>query len=434
MKKFHKLLIVLNVLVLAATGLVILRISDLRHDCAMENAALYWGEGEEYAQVSFYYSVLGGFTPTDAYSKRVLVEKELKSQGVTFEEGEGCKWIDCAYGEITAHCLSESNRKTDAVVTGVWGDFFTFHPETLITGSYIYPDTANYDVAVLDDLSSWRLFGSCDTVGLNFMIGDKLFRVVGVIEAPTDKTELKAYGSDPHIYIPADAMPLISDSAKLTVYEMCIPEKVRNFGTTIASKVDKDAFDAGNVVDQTRRFDLIELVATHKNIPETAIVRAGFSYPWFENLARMGELQARILAFPAALALLITAFSLVVLMFESAKGAGLLARKAYGRFDNERQKKLSKIYYKTHKTPEEREKEQLEQEAAEREARRLQAKKKPIPPRADNIPAPPSPDPGEADKAPVIPEETHDEPAEQPEAADESAPADTGNETAPSGE
>lgn len=388
MRTTYKILIVINVLILIVTACVVLRIQDLRRDCAMESAAQSWGDGAKYAQVSFYYSIINGFTTQKAYTKRSEVEKELRAQGVIEKNEETRKWIDCAYGETTLQCLSESGRKTDAVVTGIWGEFFVFHPEKLIFGSYIDSDVKNYDVVVLDDLAAWRLFGSVDCVGLNTMIGDKLFRVVGVIESPTDKTETKAYGKDPHVYIPADALQILKEGAQLSVYEVCVPEKVKGFGMTVAEDVDKETYSAGNVVDQTRRFDIVELVTTYNKIPETALVSAGFSYPWFENLARMGELQARIIAYPTALALIVTAVSLVVLMFEAAKGFGRLAGKVRGRYDRAYQKKLKKEYYKTHMTPEEREKAEEEQRRQEEEERKRRRSQKPIPPStAGMIPA-----------------------------------------------
>ena len=114
-----------------------------------------------------------------------------------------------------------------------------------------------------------------------------------------------------------------------------------------ATEVAKNEFtEQAEIVDQTGRFDIVKLVKGFKSLPESVMVKKGFIYPWFENSVRAAELKARMLAFPMAIVLIISAVSLVYLLFVTAKAIGRFFRFIAGKLDDVKQKKLRKEYEK----------------------------------------------------------------------------------------
>lgn len=352
MKTEIKVLIAVNVLILIFTACTLLRINYLKEHYALDGAASSWGNGSvKYTQESVYFSGSEGKSEVDAFMLRRQMEKTLKDQAALSDDAAGRQWIDCAYAE-TETSIYNGRVYTDVIATGVWGDYFVFHPEELLYGSYFSESDPNIDIIVLDDLASWNMFGSMDTVGREVLINGRNYRIRGVVRAPDiqDRIARTAYGVKPHVYVPYQAMKDFSPYSALSVYEYCIPEKVRDFGRIVAEEVFKTQYDKGNTVEQSKRFDLIELVKGVRDIPTTAMRISTFAYPWSENTVRAAELEARILAFPTALLLIITACSTVALMFAAAKGMGAIAKRIYAFFDAQREKRLKKLYAKTHPT------------------------------------------------------------------------------------
>ncbi|MCR5805724.1 MAG: ABC transporter permease [Oscillospiraceae bacterium] len=345
-KIFRIVLAAVNIIIFAVVGLCILKIHKLAQESLSGSASRAWKEDSptEYSDVTIFYHPLLGMDIPSAYSMHKKVEERLiKDSAIPKEKSDNRLWIDCASGEFSG-TVCNGNVKTEAQICTTWGDYFVFHPEELISGYYYDKDNANFDVIVLDDIASWRLFGGLDTVGLEVTINGRTFHVTGVVRSPTDKISQRAYGKDPHVYIPADAVGLIESNASLNIYELCVPDKVRDYALTISKELAPEQSEIGNVIDQTNRFDLITLVKSHGLIPESAMVNAGFSYPWWENVTRAAELQARIISYPCALALLVPAITLIYLLFAAVKGIGRLFRFIWSKIDDIHQKKLKRRY------------------------------------------------------------------------------------------
>lgn len=340
MNAAQKILLTVNILILLAAAVVLTVILRLKFLYATDTAAEQWelDTGTRYSQISAYVPQTEAFSIPDAHGKRYLIETKLKNDNTIEKNSEG-QWTDCASAQTRCTVVyNKQNLETDA--TGTWGDFFAFHPEELVSGSYYSGNDINLFRAVIDDLTAWALYGTVDASEMTFHIGNIEFEVAGVVRSPLRTDDQTAYGSLPHIYLPIEAMSYISDVG-LTSYEACMPYKVDGY----AADVVKEYFsDSAEIVDQTGRFDLIKLVRGFKELPKSVMIQKGILYPWYENSVRAAEMKARVLAFPTALLLLIPSVSLVYLLFVIAKGIGRLFRFIAGKIDDKKQKRLKKAY------------------------------------------------------------------------------------------
>lgn len=349
LKKFNIILAALNGVLIITAGLLIGKTVSLKNEYSSDNAKKAW-DGEKYS-----YSQISVFLPTDnsldilgVYSMRQSVEEKLKENSVTSDKDnpEGRLWIDCASGESSLS-LSGSLGSCTAAVTGTFGDYFIFHPEKLMSGSYYSDDDINIDRVILDRECSWQLFGSMDTVGMPVNIGNKVFYVAGVVESPDSKIDKAAYGDTPRVYMPFESLKAFNESSALSCYEVCLPNVVKDYAYTVM----KDLSPAGEnsvVVDQSGRFGLIKLISGSSEISESVMIKTKMALPWYENRLRSAELSARLAAAPIPYLLIIPAVSLVYALFMLTKLAGRGARAIKDKAEERYQKKISDIYYKKH--------------------------------------------------------------------------------------
>ncbi len=341
MNTAQKILLTVNILILLTAAVVMTAIIRLNFLYATDSAAEQWETetGTRYSQISVFLPIGNAMSIPETYGMRYTIETKLKNDN-TIDKNGGNQWQDCASMEGTA-TISHSNHDVETVMTGTWGDFFQFHPEELISGSYYSDNDININRAVIDDMAAWSLFGSVDAAEMTFYIGDTEFEVAGVVKSPLRADDQIAYGTKPHIYLPIEAVSYVNEVAYLSSYEMCVPYKVDGYALEMAKGVFPETCE---IVDQTGRFDVIKLVKGFKQLSESIMVKKGFIYPWYENSVRAAELKARMMAFPTALILLIPAVSLVYLLFVTAKAIGRLFRFIGGKIDDRKQKRLKKAY------------------------------------------------------------------------------------------
>ena len=349
LKKFNIILAALNAILLIAAGLLIGKTVSLKNEYSSDSAKQAW-DGEKYS-----YSQISLFLPTDnaldvlgVYTLRQSVEEKLKESSVTADKDnpEGRLWIDCAGGESTLSMTGKLGSCT-AEVTGTFGDYFIFHPEKLMSGSYYSQDDINIDRVILDRECSWQLFGSMDTVGMPVNIGNKVFYVAGVVESPDSKADKAAYGNTPRAYMPFESLKALNEGTALTTYEACLPNVVKDYAYTVIKEINP-AGEKAFVVDQSGRFGLIKLIKGTSEISESVMIKTKMALPWYENRLRSAELTARLAAAPVPYLMIIPAISLVYALFMLTKLAGRGARAIKNKAEERYQKKISEIYYKKH--------------------------------------------------------------------------------------
>lgn len=113
----------------------------------------------------------------------------------------GSLYQDAWSGTATSVAVSGPAGKSNVKTYGVGGDFFLFHPYTLLSGSYIAESDFAQDRVVLDENLAWQLFGSSDVAGMEVTIGERNYPVAGVVRLEDDKATKKALtdpGADVH--------------------------------------------------------------------------------------------------------------------------------------------------------------------------------------------------------------------------------------------
>ncbi len=350
LKKFNIILLIINAVLLSVFGIIYLRISSLSRDYSSDKAKEMWDNDKyKYSQISLYVSPSNGFDMMGIYSMRKSVEEKLKESSVLDAEDnpEGRLWIDCASGDSTLSIAGKMGS-CDVAVTGTVGDYFIFHPEDIMYGSYYTSEDINLDRIILDKQCSWQLFGSMDTVGMPLEINNKVFYVAAVVESPDNEVDKTAYGTKPRVYMPYESLKQLNGSFVLTSYEVCLPNIVKDYAYGVMKDINTAPEDSSVLIDQTGRFGLLKLFTGFREIRESVMVTTNISYPWYENRTRSAEIIGKILAGPSIYLLIIPAISLVYGLFMLAKLAGRGGRAVKEHIDARYQKKISEEYYKKH--------------------------------------------------------------------------------------
>ncbi len=354
-RKFNIVLICINAAILAVFGIACLAVDSLREKYSSDSVRQLWeSDDTAYVQISLFLPYEDGLDFMGVYSLRQNIEDKLKETSVASADNKddglqskGRLWLDCASGELTSVTLKGPCGSSDVILTATMGDYFLFHPEKLISGSYYTDEDINLDRIVIDKLCSWQLFGALDTAGMSVELGNKIYYIAAVVDTPEDETDLLAYGKVPRVYMPFRTAVQYNQAIRMTSYEVCMPEPVKDHSLQLMTEADPSSGN-GILIDQSGRFDLITLVSGFSELSESVMVNSSLRYPWYENRTRSAELNARLTAFPATVLLIIPALSSVYLLFVLSKLLG----KAFGyirsKAENAYQKKISEAYYKKH--------------------------------------------------------------------------------------
>jgi len=269
-------------------------------------------------------------------------KNKSKNSGKTAAESDDKKlWIDAYSSAAACTVVREATAvkpqaSAEVQVTGVAGDYYLFHPLTLLSGAFLSEDTIDSKKIVLDKELAFKLFGFYDVVGSDVMISQRHYTIVGVVQHPDTKIDISTSGDLLHAYILFDELTFLSgaavdpgsvpatadgsaaaekiavsaasagiadsnafsgaktDSSTLAVscYEVVLPNKIRgialqNFGNAMesAGKVEKNFL----IVDNTSRFSLLRLYDTVFPIGENALERQQYDLPFWELSAQKAE-------------------------------------------------------------------------------------------------------------------------------------------------
>ena len=131
-----------------------------------QTAAERWSDDGKASQISCFFSVGSGITEDGLLEFEHTVDGALVDASVVQESvNPGARlWADAysADGQVT---LSNDKTSLTADAIGIGGDFFLFHPLTLLSGSYFSGNDLMQDYCVIDEDAAWQLFGSNDVAG-----------------------------------------------------------------------------------------------------------------------------------------------------------------------------------------------------------------------------------------------------------------------------
>ncbi len=229
------------------------------------------------------------------------------------------KLIAMAYSAQGTATVSYDNRVLDtASIIGVSGDFFLFHPMTLVSGSYFGADDLMKDHIVVDEDVAWQLFGSTDIVGQCVTVGGVPHYISGVVMKNKGTIEKAAGLSNCYIYMSLDSLSRYGDailsgrnertdvsedgtsemSGGINCIEIVCPNPVRGLAARIAKESIGLDENAVVVIDNTDRFSVFSLFNVLRSFGTRSMWGKAIFYPYWENLARGYEdILATILFF-----------------------------------------------------------------------------------------------------------------------------------------
>ncbi len=301
-----------------------------------QRAAERWGgEGDmEFRQLSAFLTEDGGKTENDIYTfRQTLLGKFTEASLETPENGS--LFSDAWSGEGKVRINSDKTG-TEAQVLGVGGDYFLFHPLTLLSGSYLTEHDASPDRVLLDKELAWKLFGGYDLAGMTVEVNGTPYVVAGVVERESDKASEKAYDGGAGLYMPFASLAALDENVKISCYEIVLPEPVEDF----AEKLMQENFKIdGELRMNTGRFRAANALKLLREFGTRSIHSSALSYPYWENAARYYEDWCTLLT-ALAIALLIapTVLALVMLVRCILWGRGRLRATVPGLVSDAREK------------------------------------------------------------------------------------------------
>ena len=317
MKTRTKWLLAALAALLALAGVCLLRLHGLSRTLPAQLAAERWqGEsGQSFSQVSVFLPVDEPVSKQDVYAFRKAMLDELHKAALDAEGSDGlCR---DAWSAVCKVRVSGARTASDASCIAVGGDFFTFHPLRLLSGSYLTEKDLMKDRVLLDEDLAWLLFGGTELQGMELQIGGKPFVIGGVIEREKDEASRMAYTAGRGLFMSYDAYAeLTGEQSAITCYEALMAEPVRGF----AARVVRDHFKLGRgeVLTNTGRFTYGRLAGLWKTADSRSMQSMGMMYPYWENAARVVEDRCSRLLLGALLALLLPASAALYVLFRLA--------------------------------------------------------------------------------------------------------------------
>lgn len=342
-------LLILNVLLVVGSIACVLGLRFVSGALESLTAAeRFQGEGEtRFAQLAVFIPEGKGKSEEDIQRFRQSLDATLVEQSLEAPEN-GRLTIDAYCGFADVAVSSENTTGTTVKAVGVGGDFFYFHPLTLLGGSYIRSGDLMDDLVVLDEEMAWRLFGGTNLAGLTMYINGEPFVVSGVVSRETDFATQKAYAGDGGVYMSYSALSRLVETASITCYEIVMPNPIRNFAKGI---LEDFPADGGDLVENSSRYSLPHLWEVIRAFGQRSMRTNGVIYPYWENAVRLTEDYGALLLVLAVLLALYPVLTALVLVIRDIRRAYRFAKvripeKVDAAVEKRREERLEKAFEK----------------------------------------------------------------------------------------
>ena len=347
--------VIIFLLILAAMGIDVYKgmLKDTLYD---QMAGDRWSSEEiRYGQVSLFFSETSGISLDKISEYEYNINKGLITDG--YQEADASKedgtalWDDCysAMGNIT---VTKDNRSVDSVAIGVGGNFFDFHPMTLVSGNYIPGNTVMKDYVIVDEELAWQLFGSNDIVGQSITLSGVPHYICGVVKRDSGKYVKAAGLNFPTIYCSFESLAtygtidasvlatngslgsisvtsstddeeengatdINTDAKGIICMEIVMPNPVDNYAKNFA--IEKLSLNTNlvEVVDNTARYDNFKLLDILGKFYLRSMQLKPVIYPYWENNARVFENIMAVLLLLQVIAVVIAAVMFAIFVVQS---------------------------------------------------------------------------------------------------------------------
>lgn len=272
-----------------------------------QNAAERWGSEGGFSQVSCFFSANARMTEDRLIGFEHTLDSALKDAGVTQQsENTGARlWADAYSADGTISISTDRAKLNNVKAIGIGGDFFLFHPLTLVSGAYFSGNSIDKNYCVIDRDAAWQLFGSNDVVGLTVIIGGYPHIVSGVVERPSGRLAEAAGLDSTLVYVSYETLNTLGRSNNINHYEIVMPDPVSKFAFDYVKKnLGSDERETA-VIENTSRFSFINRVKMIGTFGTRSMNTKAVVYPYWENIARGYE----------EILLVVTVFEMLFLLY-----------------------------------------------------------------------------------------------------------------------
>lgn len=253
-----------------------------------QQAARRWDEEGGSAQVSCFFAedvkvddfmIMGFERELEKQLKEVLSAEE-------YTEENGRRLVVDAYSSHGKVTVVSEKGSLEAEAVGVGGDFFLFHPLTLVSGSYISGDNLMKDYIMLDEDGAWQLFGSSDIAGQSVMIGGVPHFVSGVVKRPEGRFAENAGLDKTIVYLSNESLAAYGDGGEISTYEVMAPNPVKGFVYTAVKEKLGVAETDMVVVENSSRYSIEALIPVILDFGTRSMQNSAVKFPYWENIGR----------------------------------------------------------------------------------------------------------------------------------------------------
>ena len=312
LKKYKRQFILLGICaVLLLISFILKMVSDsIISKLPDELMADRWADDMRMAQVSLYVTEDRSVDEDEMKRFSYMINKKLTDEGVVDDEdGDISNLYAISYSAQGTVNLEFENRTAENVAAfGVGGDFFLFHPMTLVSGDYFREEDLMKDRIVIDEDLAWQLFGSSDIIGQCVTIENVPHYIAGVVNREKGKME-KAAGLDKsYIYMSYDSLSkygtILSGRTKdgpgseygpsetvggINCIQVVCPNPVDGSAARIAKECLGLEDNSVSVIDNTNRFSFFALIKVLRESGTRSMWGKAIYYPYWENIARGWE-------------------------------------------------------------------------------------------------------------------------------------------------
>lgn len=322
-----KLALLIACLIQTALSIVCLvLLGHVRGMLVTQSAADVWrGSGEDrFAQISAFLPTTETKTLDDIRSFRAELENEFVQNSMEAPEG-GSLYTDAYSGRTSLSVSGKSPGSVTVTAVGAGGNYFLFHPLTLLSGGYISDEDYMADRVVLDAQTAFNLFGSSDVAGMEVTINGRTFPIAGVVQSESDFATNAALAagneasgdtsgsstSTAMIYMSYSALNAMAE-LPIDCYEIVLPDPVSGFAKKLMT--EKFPIGSGAIVQNTGRFSVSSLISVMGAFGKRAMTTNGVIYPYWENAARMAESYAALYLLLGTLLAIMPAVCLTIVL------------------------------------------------------------------------------------------------------------------------
>ena len=276
-----------------------------------------WSKKGGVAQVSCFFSVNSYIDQDQILSFEHSIDNKLSEASVVQEsENPGARlWADAYSADGTISISSDKGYvQTNAI--GIGGDFFLFHPMTLVSGSYFSGNDLMQDYCVIDRDVAWQLFGASDVAGMTVFIGNIPHIISGVIERPEGRLAEAAGLDGTLVFVSYKTLSELGRNNGINHYEIVMPNPVTGFAENVVLENFGSDPKTVEVVENSTRYSLVSRLKQLAQFGLRSMNGKAIIYPYWENIARGYEDILTLLTFFEML-FLIYALMIALVLFIS---------------------------------------------------------------------------------------------------------------------